>query len=84
MIPYSRKKSSKKRAGNMSVSDKIDRVVTNRILALPIFVAIMFLVYYISVSTVGTFATDWANDGVFGDGYFLFGIGQTKYEKALA
>ena len=69
----------KKRAGNMSVSDKIDRVVTNRILALPIFVAIMFLVYYISVSTVGTFATDWANDGVFGDGWHLFGVGSSEY-----
>ncbi len=69
----------KKRAGNMSVSDKIDRVVTNRILALPIFVAIMFLVYYISVSTVGAFATDWANDGVFGDGWHLFGVGSAEY-----
>ena len=69
----------RKRTGNMSVSDKIDRVVTNRILALPIFVAIMFLVYYISVSTVGTFATDWANDGVFGDGWHLFGVGSAEY-----
>ncbi|MBQ8388157.1 MAG: ferrous iron transport protein B [Clostridia bacterium] len=64
----------KKSAPKMSVSEKIDRVVTNRVLALPIFVAIMFLVYYISISTVGTFATDWANDGVFGDGWSFFGL----------
>lgn len=63
-----------------TVSDKIDRVVTNRILALPIFVVVMFLVYYISVSTVGTFATDWANDGVFGDGWFL-GPGADEYAE---
>lgn len=56
------------------VSDKIDRVVTNRFLALPIFAAVMFLVYYISVTTVGTWATDWANDGVFGEGWNLFGM----------
>ena len=58
----------------MTISDKIDRVVTNRILALPIFAAVMFLVYYVSVTTVGTWATDWANDGVFGDGWSFFGI----------
>ena len=69
----------KKSAPKMSVSEKIDRVVTNRILALPIFVAIMFLVYYISISTVGTFATDWANDGVFGEGWHLFGVGSAEY-----
>lgn len=57
-----------------TVSDKIDRIVTNRWLALPIFAAVMFLVYYVSVTTVGTWATDWANDGVFGDGWHLFGI----------
>lgn len=61
----------KKRAGKLTTSDKIDKVVTNRFLALPIFAAIMFLVYYISVSTVGTWVTDWANDGVFGDGWHL-------------
>ena len=61
----------KKNAGKMTVSDKIDRVVTNRILALPIFVAIMFLVYYISVSTVGTWVTDFTNDGLFGEGWTL-------------
>ena len=54
-----------------TLSDKIDRIVTNRILALPIFVVVMFLVYYISVTTVGAVATDWANDGVFGDGWYL-------------
>ena len=66
----------------LTTSDKIDRVVTNRILALPIFAVIMFLVYYISVTTVGTWATDWANDGVFGDGWHLFGIGTSSYEDA--
>ena len=64
----------KKNKGKLSVSDKIDRVVTNRILALPIFAVIMFLVYYISVSTVGTWATDWANDGLFGEGWRFFGL----------
>ena len=73
----------KKSAGKLSVSDKIDRVVTNRFAALPIFAVIMFLVYYISVSTVGTFATDWANDGLFGDGWHLFGIGSSAYENAM-
>ena len=58
----------RKHVGKLTASEKIDKVVTNRIAALPIFAAIMFLVYYISVSTVGTFVTDWANDGVFGDG----------------
>ena len=58
----------------LSGSDKIDRIVTNRILALPIFAAIMFIVYYISVTTVGSIFTDWANDGVFGEGWELFGI----------
>lgn len=58
----------------LSVSDKIDRIVTNRYLALPIFALVMFVVYYISVTTVGTWATDWANDGVFGEGWSLFGL----------
>ncbi len=58
----------------LTVSDKIDRIVTNRFLALPIFAAVMFLVYYVSVTTVGTWATDWANDGVFGEGFSFFGI----------
>lgn len=60
--------------GKLSASDKIDRIVTNRFLALPIFAAVMFIVYYVSVTTVGTWATDWANDGVFGEGWSLFGL----------
>lgn len=64
----------RKNKGKLSTSDKIDRILTNRILALPIFAVIMFLVYYISVSTVGTWATDWANDGLFGSGWSFFGI----------
>ena len=67
----------------LTVSDKIDKVVTNRIAAIPIFAVIMFLVYFISVSTVGTWATDWANDGVFGDGWHLFGIGSAAYDDAI-
>ena len=70
----------KKHAGKLSVSDKIDRVVTNRWLGLPIFVVVMFLVYYISMVTVGSKATDWANDGLFGDGWHLLGIGTSSYE----
>ena len=73
-------KKAKKKA--LTTSDKIDRIVTNRWLALPIFAAIMFLVYYIAVSTVGTFVTDWTNDGLFGDGWHLFGSGSSAYEKA--
>lgn len=75
---------TKKDHGHLSLSDKIDRVVTNRFLGLPIFVVIMFLVYYISVTTVGTFATDWANDGLFGDGFHLFGIGSKEYEEKIS
>lgn len=73
----------KQNQGKLTVSDKIDKVVTNRFLALPIFALVMFLVYFISVSTVGTWATDWANDGLFGDGFHLFGIGQGQYEQAV-
>lgn len=73
----------KKAAGQLTTSDKIDKVVTNRFAALPIFAVIMFLVYYISVSTVGTIVTDWANDGVFGDGWHLFGIGSSEYDDAM-
>lgn len=73
----------KKSAGKLSISDKIDKVVTNRFAGLPIFAVVMFLVYYIAVSTVGTFATDWANDGVFGDGWHLFGIGTSAYDDAM-
>ena len=72
----------KKGAGKLSVSDKIDRVVTNRWAALPIFAVVMFIVYFVSVTTVGTWATDWANDGVFGDGFHLLGIGTADYEEA--
>ena len=64
----------KHRSGELTTSDKIDKIVTNRILGLPIFVAVMTIVYYVSVSTVGDWATGWANDGVFGDGWNLFGI----------
>ena len=72
----------KKNKGKLTTSDKIDKVVTNRWLGLPIFAVIMFLVYYISMQTVGTAATDWANDGLFGDGWHLFGIGSSQAEKA--
>ena len=64
-----------------SSSDKIDRIVTNRWLGLPIFAFIMFLVYYISMVSVGSMATDWANDGLFGDGWHLFGIGTSAYTE---
>ncbi len=73
----------KKSACKLTVSDKIDRVVTNRFAALPIFAVIMFLVYFISVSTVGTWGTDWANDGLFGDGWHLLGIGDSAYDDAI-
>ena len=73
----------KKNVGKLSTSDKIDRVVTNRWLGLPIFAVIMFLVYWIAMVGVGAPATDWMNDGVFGDGWHLFGIGSSAYnEKA--
>jgi len=71
----------KRSAGKLSTSDKIDKVVTNRWLGLPIFAVIMFLVYFISMVTVGTAATDWANDGLFGDGWHLFDIGSSAYEE---
>ena len=73
---------TKKNKGGLTVSDKIDRIVTNRILGLPVFVAVMFLIYYISMVTVGANATDWANDGLFGDGWHLFGIGSAQTEEA--
>ncbi|MCH5209328.1 MAG: ferrous iron transporter B, partial [Oscillospiraceae bacterium] len=72
----------KKNAGALTVSDKIDRIVTNRFLGLPIFAAVMFVVYFVSMVTVGAFATDWANDGLFGDGWHLFAIGSGEYEQA--
>lgn len=68
-------------AGKLSTSDKIDKIVTNRFLALPIFVVVMFLVYYISWTTVGTILTDWTNDGAFGDGWHL--TGQSDYDDAM-
>ena len=71
----------KKNQGRLSASDKIDRVVTNRWLGLPIFAAVMFLVYYLAMVTVGASATDWANDGLFGDGWHLFGIGSAAYNE---
>ena len=64
----------KKNAGALSTSDKIDKIVTNRWLGLPIFAAVMFLVYWIAMVAVGAPATDWANDGLFGDGFHLFGM----------
>ena len=72
----------KANVGQLSTSDKIDKVVTNRWLGLPIFIVVMYLVYYISMVTVGTAATDWANDGLFGDGWHLFGVGSSQYEEA--
>ena len=71
----------KKNKGELSASDKIDRIVTNRWLGLPIFAVVMFLVYYISMVTVGDAATGWANDGLFGDGWHLFGIGTAEYTE---
>ena len=70
-----------KQKGKLSTSDKIDKVVTNRWLGLPIFIIVMFLVYYIAMVGVGKGATDWANDGLFGDGYHLFGIGNAEYDE---
>ena len=72
----------KKSAGKLSVSDKIDKVVTNRFAALPIFAVVMFLVYFVSITTIGGWANDWVNNGVFGDGWHLFGIGTSSYEEA--
>ena len=73
----------KKSAAKASTSDKIDKIVTNRILALPIFALIMWLVYFIAMTTLGTSLTDWTNDNLFGDGFFLFGIGQKQYDEAV-
>ena len=72
----------KKAKGELSASDKIDRIVTNRWLGLPIFALVMFLVYWIAMVAVGAPATDWANDGVFGDGWHLLGIGSSAYNDA--
>ena len=78
-------KSSYKKAnsGRLSDSDKIDRIVTNRWLGLPIFAAVMFLIYWIAMVGIGADATDWANDNLFGDGWHLFGIGSSAYEEAV-
>lgn len=73
----------RKNAGGLTISDKIDRVVTNRWAALPIFAVIMFLVYYISVSTIGSMSSDFVNDGIFGKGWHLFGIGSSDYNAAV-
>ncbi len=73
----------KKHTGKLTTSDKIDRVVTNRWAALPIFALVMFLVYFISVTTIGAWATDWTNDGLFGDGWHLFSRGSAQYEEAM-
>ncbi|MDR1805885.1 MAG: ferrous iron transport protein B [Clostridium sp.] len=70
-----------KNKGKLTISDKIDKVVTNRFLALPIFALVMFIVYYISVTTVGAFVTDWTNDGLFGDGFHI--TGGAAYEQAV-
>ena len=67
----------------LTLSDKIDKIVTNRILALPIFAVVMIIVYYISVTSVGTLVTDWTNDGLFGDGWYLCGIGRSDYDDAV-
>ena len=72
----------KKSAGKLSISDKIDKVVTNRFAALPIFAVVMFLVYFVSITTIGGWANDWVNNGVFGDGWHLFGVGTSSYEEA--
>ena len=72
----------KKSVGKLSTSDKIDKIVTNRWLGLPIFAVIMFLVYYIAMQTIGAAATDFTNDNIFGDGFHLFGMGTAAYEEA--
>ena len=71
----------KQNAGQLSASDKIDKIVTNRWLGLPIFAVVMYLVYWIAMVGVGAPATDWANDGLFGDGWHLFGIGTSEYTE---
>ncbi len=65
----------------MTPSDRIDRVVTNRWLGFPIFVAVMFLVYFVSVTTIGTFVTDWTNEGLFGDGFSSWGRAKPPLRK---
>ena len=72
----------RKKSSGLSTTDKIDRVVTDRWLALPIFALVMWLVYYVSVTTIGTFCTDFVNDGIFGDGFYFLGKGREAYEEA--
>ena len=75
---------TKKKGEKLTISDKIDRIVTNRWAALPIFAVVMFIVYYVSVTTVGGWVTDWTNDCLFGDGFHLFGIGSAAYDDDAA
>ena len=72
----------RKKSSGLSTTDKIDRIVTDRWLALPIFALVMWLVYYVSVTTIGTFCTDFVNDGIFGDGFYFLGKGREAYEEA--
>ena len=72
----------RKKSSGLSTTDKIDKVVTDRWLALPIFALVMWLVYYVSVTTIGTFCTDFVNDGIFGDGFYFLGKGRGAYEEA--
>lgn len=72
----------RKKSSGLSTTDKIDKVVTDRWLALPIFALVMWLVYYVSVTTIGTFCTDFVNDGIFGDGFYFLGKGRVAYEEA--
>lgn len=73
----------KAKKGKETISDKIDKIVTNRILALPIFALIMIFVYYVSVTTIGTLMTNYTNDSLFGDGWYLAGIGRDDYDAAI-
>ena len=72
----------RKKSSGLSTTDKIDKVVTDRWLALPIFALVLWLVYYVSVTTIGTFCTDFVNDGIFGDGFYFLGKGREAYEEA--
>ena len=71
-----------KAPGKLTVSEKIDRVVTNRVLGLPIFIAIMIGVYWVALVAVGTPATDWVNDNLFSDGFFVSSSGQEAFDEA--
>lgn len=78
-----KKSYEKSRKVKLSTSDKIDRIVTNRILALPIFVVVMFFVYFLSISTIGTWTTDFVNENIFDEGWFLFGKGRSAYTEKV-